>query len=657
MRRLNQFAWLTLFAVTAQAQTPRPAVDRPAQRGTAQVLTNTFSAVAFGAKADGTTDSAPAIQRAIDAAAVAAGKDSGAVVHLAGSARSYMIGSPLRIKGRGVTFRGDGIGSQIRPLSGYAGPILCIGLPAGDGEIGADYRPSSLGILDSSANLPRSTRRGLATRGKASVLFHSHPLQLGGRTQKTSYFLPDYWEETEALTVEFLLARPVNAVWKPGNVLMGMPLREQPAPWRISIGDGPGMLTFSFQSNEVDSVGKGAFYEHEFSIGTGRGPWRITAQVGFKEGRFAVWVNGKKVPVKFRVPSDKKFLFRPGLALHAQDGATAFRIGCEDARVVTALNLHGLRVTAAAVYRWDARAEVRLDKPSEPVRDQDRYFTALPRTVAFLPLDDPPGPPTIRSANAIGFDLGYWVPKEHRTDTYQVEVRDVQLWGATQPALVIGEHMGLKIQRVRATEGWQGIGRLPLALSYVLFMEDCTLSGLDCAFFSYRQVHHASNTWIHNGGRDTVRIVGGQATWMNTFIGTLKESAQTAFHLTGDDTGGRYRLTDTIVDNEGGGPRRAIIAFEQGNSPGQHLIVDGMDISSSGDAAILELIGHGHTGWWPVLLDAKAISSWGKIGAVLRVKGQLAFHGRLDTSELNTAKVEGGELAEKITIIPRPFPR
>lgn len=652
MRRATLLVLVTLAATTARAQT------RKSTRATApapvQVRTNTFNAVSYGARPDGATDSGPAIQRAIDAAVEAAGAEGGAVVTLPGSSGAYHVAAPLLLKGRGVTFRGDGLGSQVRPAQGYEGPVLCVGLPARPGEIDADYRPDAFGVLDRSAAPQRRARRGLATRGKAGVLFQAHPFQLGGKTRKSPYYLPDYWSEAEALTVEFLLARPGGSVWKPWAPILGLSQRDQPAPWRLTFAAAADTLAFWFRSSEPD-LPDSASYQFFVPIGDGPGPWRIAIQVGFRAGRFAAWVNGRQVAAKAGATPTAGHKFRPGLALHPHDGATAFHIGATNEKDVTDLVLHGLRVTELAVYRWDAADEVNADGPAAPVRDLERYFTSHPRTVALLPLDDPGGPPTVRATHGLGF----WVPKGHRTDTQDVEVRDIHFRAAVSAPIVIGEHMGLKLRGVRATEGWQGVTRLPLSASYTLTMDDCTLGGNDCAFFSFRQTHKARNTTILRGGRDPVRVVGSGATWEHTFIATLEGYAETAFQFTGDDTGGGYRITDALVDNEAGGPLRALIAFEQGYSPAQRLTVDGLDVSAvSATAALFELTGHGtNQGWHPCRFEALNLGSWGPVKTALRVIGKPTFSGRLDASTLGgPLNVEGGDAAAKIQVIPRAFP-
>lgn len=633
---------------------------QPARTAPHAPTSNTFNVLSFGARPDGSTDSTVPIQRAIDAAQEAVGVHGGSVVYLPGGSKSYLITAPLCVKGRGVTIRGDGVGSILEVGANYAGPLLCVGLPAAHGKIGADYRPDAFGVLDASAAPRRGARRGISTLGKAAVLFQAHPFQLGGVNTKYAYNPPDYWVEAPKLTLEFLLARPRGATWEPGRILFGMSALNDPSPWLVCTGATTEELYFLFKSNEPEDKGPTGYYRISVPLDPGTGHWRVAIQVDLAAGRHAAWVNRQKVTTKAvsQVPDGRPF--RPGLAFQPQDGATPFLIGARGkcgpggGSQVIPLALYGFKVSKNTLYRWDANNEVLDASPQTPVRDVERYFTVTSDTVALLPLDDPPGPPFVRTDRSGGLGVGYWVPNERPRDTHQVTVRDLQLRARLMPGLVVGEHLGLRLERIESVGGWQGVGNIPLATSYPMSMTDCSLTGTDCGYFGYWQNLAARNTMISAYGRQAIRFRSGYCLWDHTFVGDSAPNTETLVSILGDDSGPTHEFRRLSIDNESGGPARAVIEFEQGyTNPQNRLLIDGLDVAGvAKDAVILRLIGYGAKGgWYKAKLDARNVTVYNReYRAALEVVGPPAWHGTFDASALPKAPIVGE--ASKIEVTP-----
>jgi hypothetical protein len=619
-----------------------------------------FNVLAFGARPDGATDSAPMIQRAIDVAQAAAGPTGGAVVYVPGGPKPYLVGAPLLVKGRGLTVRGDGPGTVFACAAGYAGPLLCVGLPAGAGTIGSAYRPDAFGLLDPSAAPERGARRGVSTLGRAALLFQAHPLQLGGPNPKYDFRPPDYWVDAPRLTLEFFLARPRGATWKQGDPILGMSRNNMPAPWQVMVGANPEELWLLFKSDEPRHQDGPEFYRVVVPLGPGPGPWRVTIQLDLAEGRHAAWVNRRRVATGAGAHGPIIPAMRPGLAFQPHDGATPFLVGSAGKTgpsgkgKVTPLTLYGLRVSKNALYRWDASIETPVSSRG-PLRDADRYFAMTPETVSLLRLDDPPGPPAVRTAQDRGSALGYWVPNDRVRDTQHVSVRDLVLRASLMPGLVVGEHLGLRLERVESMGGLQGVGTVPLATSYPMTMNDCILSGYDCGFFSFWQNIAAHNTMVNAFGRNALRFRSGYCLFDHTFVGPFAANTETAVEILGDDSGPTFEFRRLLVDNEGGGPKRAIIEIEQGSyNPQNRLVVDGLDISHiDPNAAILRLIGHGSKGIWSRgKLDARNITVWrNEYRAAVELVGPPGWHGTFDGSSLPHAKVLGTG-ADKIRVTP-----
>lgn len=644
---------LAVASITARGQTAR----------TAAPLTNTFNVLAYGAKPDAATDNAPPIQRAIDAAQEATGYFGGSVVYIPGGPKPYFLSGPLLVKGHGVTVRGDGVGSMLEAAPGYAGPLLCVGLPAHRGTIGAAHRPDGFGVLDRSAAPARGARRGLATLGKAGVVFQGHPLQLGGPDARYNFNPPDYWVGSRRLTVEFLLTRPPGATWSQAEPLFGMAEALEPSPWHVMAGDTQDKVWLLFKTNERDLQGAWGFYRVVIPISAGPGAWRVTVQLDLEAGREATWVNRRRAASRVEWNGDPGRGFRPGLAFQPQDGATPFMVGWSgkhgpsDKGRVTPMGLFGLRVSKAALYAWDGATEVATAAPGKPVRDLERYFTVTPDTVALLALDDPPGPPTIKTLHPLGAAVGFWVPHDRPRDTHHVTVRDLQFRARIMAGLVVGEHLGLRLERLDAAGGLQGITTLPLATSYPMTMNDCTVGGTDCGYFGYWQNLSSHNLMVSGFGRQGIRFRSGYCLWDHTFLGDFAPNTESAVQVLGDASGTTHEFRRLQVDNESGGPGRAIIELEQGYSSSQNrLVIDGLDCSiGNKQAVILRLTGHGadpKQSWYKAKLDARNVTCHDqKYRAAVELVGPPSWHGTFDGSALERADVVGPG-ADKITVIP-----
>jgi hypothetical protein len=206
----------------------------------------TYNVRDYGARADGTTDSTAAIQRAIDAAGNDADADDNVggtdaskgvgprrTVYLPGGPKPYMVSSPLKVRSRRVGLRGDGPGlTQLKSVDGYQGDVIWFGMETSMNTTVAlpdatPYRVDLHGVLDGVAAPSTGVRWGYdfqAVSGAPSFLsIASAQLAYGAGSGTTGVHF-DRWGDTTQLTVSVCAYLPDNTAASPyaGLMLLGM---------------------------------------------------------------------------------------------------------------------------------------------------------------------------------------------------------------------------------------------------------------------------------------------------------------------------------------------------------------------------------------------------------------------------------------------------
>ncbi len=646
-------AWAQAGARPAAAEAPARSAVSPA---------NTFDVRSYGAKSDGQTDSTASIQRAVNAAQAAAEVDlyGSATVFIPSGRKPYLVSSPIFVDGRGIEVRGEGMGSQVRPLGNYGGPAFVLGVKRlNRSKIDAwRFRKDSRAVLDVSTRSATENRYALATRGEASVVFEGHPFQYGGQSPTYKGIVPDYWTETRQLTLEFCVARPSGVTWPTHCGLIGSFSRFEPQPWFLVTGDIEDELIFSFKTEDQPT---GNVHQVNLPAPISRGPCRVTIQLDLEAGGFAAWINGKRVTPKIWVigpqPAEG---FRPGLRLKRHDGVSPFVIGSAYGGIgidhlVTNVELYGLRISRGLVYEMDGPTE-KLMAMRWPIDDAHRYFEFIAndrvQTIALLPLNEPAG--TVVKAVSLGYDgCGYWIPSKRVRTSANLALRDLQVWSGLQQAIAVGEIFGLKIENVHAGHGLQGIGSVSLGITYPVTLRGCSLYGHDAAYFGYQQILYASENVLGLTGRQGIRICGGTTSWDRTMATFMSGHTESFMHFVVAEAGQIHRVTDMLVDNEAGDIKRAIIECEQGANCPTRLVVDGLDVSRlNEEAALIRLTGFGiDAAHRKARLEVRNLTIFlGESKVALRVDGQ-GWYGTFDASSLGVANV-AGDGAGKITVIP-----
>ena len=141
-----------------------------------------------------------------------------------------------------------------------------------------------------------------------------------------------------------------------------------------------------------------------------------------------------------------------------------------------------------------------------------------------------------------------------------------------------------------------------------------------------------------------VRMKGCDSSWRDSLIATTPPDADTVFKFLGDDYGGRHRIEDCIVDNEGGRYTSAVIYAEQHAYAAGRLVIDGLISSSIAPGVpMIWLKGFGDDGdrFRECRLDAKGLANANlDHETIIKVDGP-GWSGDLDATQLGSKKVKG----------------
>ena len=656
---------LCSIATTVQAAPQKEKAKEP------KTTTASVNVLQYGAKPDGVTDNSAAIQKAVDAAIAARwnfGTRGGSRVVFPAASHPYLIHKSIYVDAPGVEIAGEGLGSVVQVHPYYEVPAFIFGIPRRvEGKPlvkEAEHRPDGHRILDASAAPSAGVRRGLRTLGEAALVVPCHALQLGASKPGGAKGQPDRWVDTKQLTIDFLLEKPAKAKWQTWSPLFGVggPGRHA-RPWAVSVGDTDDEIMLTLQTSEIE----GTEHAHAFGLSTQgiKGPWRITFSLDLDQGRCDGWING--VAVKTRlfdiVPKDDPRKFKAGLTLGIADGTSQFMVGQAGSNAfgsigtpVTDLALFGLKLTRGKLYKpagAPGTKQSRLDNPSEPIDDLFRYFSAppAPKSVSVKPavcigyfkFDDAPGP-TLYVRGETFDGVGFWVPKTPWQHISHNSIRDIHIFGAGQPAILLGTLLDWRGKNLKIFGSMQAIGSLNLSASYPIRLDGCDLAGSDCSYYGYRQILHARSTTFAQGGRDMVRMKGCDSSWRDSLIATTPPDADTVFKFLGDDYGGRHRIEDCIVDNEGGRYTSAVIYAEQHAYAAGRLVIDGLISSSIAPGVpMIWLKGFGDDGdrFRECRLDAKGLANANlDHETIIKVDGP-GWSGDLDATQLGSKKVKG----------------
>ena len=677
--------WVALTISMISAAGAAPQRDKAKEPKT---TTANINVLQYGAKPDGVTDNSAAIQKAVDAAISARwnfGTRGGARVVFPAASHPYLIHKSIFVDAPGVEIAGEGLGSIVQVHPYYEVPAFVFGIPRRvDGKPlvkEAEHRPDGHRVLDASAAPSAGVRRGLRTLGEAALAVPCHALQHGASKSGGVKGQPDRWVDTKQLTIDFLLEKPAGVSWQTWSPFFGVggPGRHA-RPWAVSAGDMDDEIMLTIQTSELE----GTEHAHAFGISTKgiKSPWRITFSLDLDQGRCDTWINGLAVKNRLFdiVPKDDPRKFKAKLTLGTADGTSQFLIGQAGTHAfgsigapVTNLGLYGLKLTRGKLYKpagSPGTKQSRLDDPSAPIDDLFRYFSsppapkspggAPPVCIGYLKFDDPPGP-TLQVRGETFDGVGFWIPKTPWQHIGQNSVRDLHIFGAGQPAILLGTVLDWRGTNLTIFGSMQAIGSLNLSASYPIRLEGCDLAGSDCAYYGYRQILHARSTTFAQGGRDTVRLKACDSSWRDTLIAATSPDADTAFRFLAEDYGGRHRIEDCIVDNEGGRYASAIVYAEQHSYAAGRLVIDGLISSSIAPGVpMIWLKGFGNDGdrYRECRLDAKGLANANlDHDTIIKVEG-LGWSGDLDATQLAPLRSKAaapklktaGEGASKIRI-------
>ena len=612
----------------------------------------------YSADPTGAADCRAALQSAVDA---------GGDIVLVGGGAGFSLAGPLVLK-TGARLLGVG-GATLQCAAGYRGPLVIAGLSGQAGVFDATYRPRiDQTVLDGScAGTPRY---GLATRGLAALLTVGHPLQLGLLNPNGSV---DYWAGGGSFTLDVLFQRPAGVTL--GNMTPVCGIGDafgDPQPWALWVS--PGAVTFGAGCNEAayadTGTSPGLWHRWDGACDTTATTFRLTVQLEFSTGRLAMWLNHTPLTVT-QVPNYPAAGQESvtGLGFRKAHGLYPFMIGylldkmnAQTPGQISDITVCGLRVCRSAVYTWGSNPQTFAVTPGLAVNDANQYFSGAANVVptgTFVSMlnlvDAPDGNPWARAfTGGQGEGLLFWTPPVNdQNSPSNVTVEGLTLTSAGQPAVILGQHLGVDLNRLTVSGGLQAVGALPLRNSYPLRMRDNDFSGTDCPVCLWQTMASMQNTHMPGAGRDAVRCSDTGVRIENLFVGGIPPYSDTIVCAYAGGDGGAVDLVNAIVDNEGGTSiGGAVIRYFQvgGNARGR-VTVDGLSFGPvAAGGYVLDLVGGTNPGG-PVRLDVRNV--FGTAAGLLRLRNQKAFHGVVDASTIGGSVVVDVTGADaSLTVVP-----
>lgn len=404
-----------------------------------------------------------------------------------------------------LRLQGDGPNAGFRMLTFRDDSHLILGVPrtfAGK-AFTPDHWYNLAGRLDSSVVAPHW---GLRTLG------NSHIASMAGYVS----YPVGYWATSPGVCVNLWLDSTDAPT--PTNVpICGLSQDGKPMPWAI-VTMGDRIVTFAAA---IQPDGSARTYAAYTPMPLVRGPHRYTLQHDLASGVFTAIVDGAvshprmqagndTMPAGSHFPSNQSTPFLIG-ALGGNSnniGGDITNVGGRDIAV------GGLKVSDRAEYREDG---ARLD--GKPDNDQNRYFSASPGTLAYLPLDQDPvvaAPDRLVNISGGGRNAtALYLSDEHGSPFSAIphtEIRDLKLIGSASPfgqCVALGYALYVDARGCTFAGGAHGFASAKFGANYTIRLADCTASGQDAALFCNYGMWTVDRLHIPLHGRSTIRVDQG----------------------------------------------------------------------------------------------------------------------------------------------------
>lgn len=617
----------------AQGQPAPPAPSARAVR---------FDVTRFGAVPEWAFDSTDAFEAAAGAAAAAVkagGLQGSAKIYVPAAAQGFMITRPIHIAD-GVDIEGGGLASKVQMSTAHKHPIFVFGVDPVSAT--ATDRPDLFGVLEASAAPARGVRRGVSTAGGKFLQLQFHDLVLGRRQLVRGGEGYDYWEQTDRLTVDVGLVPVPGKRWKPMQPIVGMGVvtaTYRVAPWFLTVGETADEVIFlAADERFTDEYDWGA-HGWRVSLRGATPPYDLAFQVNLKDGRAVAFLNGKQVETTKAggaLGYDKRG-FGPGHRLRRNEDDPLL-VGADGGAAAgntfepTPLTLAGLHVSASERYV--------VGKPGDPqrravgtrstVNDLFRYFdrNEADATVGYLPLDDLKTSWTVDAHDKNGSAGSALWMKTGQGGGSPNRVRDLRLMGRGA-CLVLGSVLDFEADHVRA-ESYENVavGSWRMGANYTVTLNDCSIGGMDAAYYGFRQILWATNTNVRNSGRDSWRLRGCNAVINTSFYGFMRPYTERIFTFLPDAYGGVNTVNDAMIDTEDGGVGTAVFEAWAHPTAATQLVVRQVWIAATGRAGrakvpVFKLHDHAidpsYNG--PSVLDVRNVQTGRDQDAVVSVDG------------------------------------
>jgi hypothetical protein len=570
-----------------------------------------------GARTGVSFDNSPAFQAAHDAlaakiAAAPPGQNWKGTVFIPGNNQCYNVASSVYIDSPNIVFQGEGPGTMISSgnlvrvpgvLGNVACPIFALGFRR-PSTIGgtfaanyATYRPDLFGKLDTSIAGSAGKRWGFRNNTNAFVIAHGSPFSHGGASP-TIANSPDFWAETNTLTIDFAVEGFASGVIPATTTLFGAGDDNLHAyPIFVRIGDsGQYEICLQTQQTRFGPVTTTRISNLGAQVA---GVQRVTIQFNLIAGTLTVWVNGLQTSTQ-AIPAGGHFAENDDYPFFV-GGPTGFA-SCWSL-VSHDFAVYGLAFSSVLRYTVSTNGSIQVRTSTgtsfSGVLDNYRYIGNDGRDPPFAYFFFCEAPNVNDPMIFIGGSGGGAQPAFIATTQGGgfigplglADMRLVASRGYGAPVF-IDVALNVTLDNLDLVGGLWAVANIPHTNNYVVLLNHCyfTVGNGDAATCFYETIARMRDCVINSGGRANNRFRASDVVIDGMFIAGCEANVQFSIARThAGDNGGQYQFSNILQDNEGTPyPSRAVIMCEA-DLTGCYLGLNSVEGAEAGFAPFLML--------------------------------------------------------------------
>jgi hypothetical protein len=568
-----------------------PSAIRQAVRGPIDVYVDDFVSFGSGNPAGAFFDWHPVFQAAHDAVAAQVitaagnGQVASGTVRIRNRALPYTVGGTTWIWSQYVSFLGEGDGVQI--VSGQLAGNLCCPIfamgwrtPQSCGGTflsnWANYRPDAVNKLDSSLAPSAGIRWGFRGFNQAFLWSHGTPFSHGSTSPSLGYPYPDFWAETNKITIEFCAEGHASNYLAPNDQIFGSSdANQKAAPFWLNMFNEASPARFNlYYMTQPARFAPPVAHSVPFGQVAGGGMQKVAIQIDLVGATHTVWINGIQVftgatgtPAGSMFNENDWFPFCMGVAgTYGIFQATPSDFG-----------LFGFSMSKTLRYNvstnGSTQTRVSDSKTFTQINDSYRYNDdgtdrgdggRSSGIVAYMNFTENPTTTLAQSNMILGASgqgcstpvfIGHSSQNVGGIIGQNLSNMQLRCYYPYSAPVMTAQVLSTRFENLYLNGGMWAYATGMSGASYMIDFNQCRFSSpCDAAVYALFSIQTFTDSKIFNGGRANFRFVQGDTTFAgHTFMAGCNANCQFSImrtHIGGQDGGGSFTVRDINQDTE-----------------------------------------------------------------------------------------------------------